>query len=477
MSGVAGGNRIKKENVEETFSNFISQVLRKIPGFTKASLSGSIKSGAKADYGDIDSIASFEGDDKKEVKQRIIDTISTLPSNIIIPFKSEKYKGRKFYNSGELISVLFPIAGTQGETIQVDIIISLSEMEHTFKNNFLDLSAEKQGLLIGLAKVIFIEEQPQMVLKRMGISSAPTLKENEEFEFNLSSVKLTLRKVTLDKFKESNREEIWNSSNWDDVEKLFINFDLSKNFDELLQELNSTLKNQRSKNRISGTFKSMVSVKSGEVGTPKGAAKEAAISKVLKTLAESLNDSSKVVAIYAGGFKPPHKAHFENAKILSKEADKLIIFVGPSIREGVVTVTPEQSKAIWEVYSKYLSAPTEIHISPVTPIKDTYDWIDENKDQVNKIITGTTENEMKKFASLIKKKEQYPNVELKVLDTIPSDSGKKFSATTIRSSEEEVKKGDWLPSLSPEDRTKVINILLTKLESFQSFFNRVGRTS
>jgi len=472
MSGVAGGNRIKKENVEETFSNFIDQVLSKIPGFVKASLSGSIKVGTKADYGDIDSIALFEGEDKREVKQRIIDTITALPQNIVIPFRSEKNKGKRFYNSGELISILFPIAGTQkGETIQVDIVISLSEHEHTFKNEFLDLPAEKQGLLIGLAKCVLIEQPPQKVFRRLGIKNVPPLESDDEFEFNLSSVKLTLKKVKLKNFKEIAKEEIWTSTSWDDVQKLFAGYDISGSFEELLQELSLKLKNPRSKNRIAGTFRSMVSVKSGEVGTSKGAAKEVALQRVAKTLAESLEDGSNVVALYAGGFKPPHKAHFENAKILSSKADKLIIFIGPVIRKGAITVTPEQSKAIWEIYANYLSASVEVHLSPVTPIKDTYDWIDAHQDDVDLIITGTTKEEMSKFASLIKNKEQYPKVKIEVLPIIATDEDKKFSASDLRTSEDSITEGSWMPNISDEDKQRVIDILIPKLESFRAFFS------
>ena len=216
----------------------------------------------------------------------------------------------------------------------------------------------------------------------------------------------------------------------------------------------------------------MVSVKSGEVGTPKGAAKEAALERVAKTLAESLEDGTNVVALYAGGFKPPHKAHFENARILSSKADKIVIFIGPKIREGAIIITPEQSKAIWEIYANYLSASVEVHISAVTPIKDTYDWIDAHQDQVDEIITGTTEEEMKKFASLIKNKEKYPKVRLETLPIIASEEDEKFSASNIRSSVDVIAEGSWMPNISEEDKQRVVDILMPKTESFSSFFKK-----
>ena len=459
MSGVAGGNRIQKADVQATFNKYIDQVLKTIPGFKKASLSGSVKAGSKADYGDLDLVIWFEGDDKREVKQRIIDAINKLPSDVIVPFKSEKYTGRRYYNSGELISVLFPIEGKQDEFIQVDNIIALTEEESVFKESFLDLPAEKQGLLIGLAKVILIEQDPEEVFRRMGITNVPKLAKDEEFEFNLSSVKLTLRKVKLDNFKEVAREDIWSTANWGQIKILFKGFNIDGSFEDLLDDIARKLTNPRSKNRIAGTFRSMVSVKSGEVGTPKGAGKEAALEKVAQTLSEALDDQSNTVALYAGGFKPPHKAHYENARLLGDQADKLIIFIGPKIREGV-EITAQQSKAIWEIYAKYLATPVDIQISQVTPIRDIYDWVDQNQDKVDKIVTGTMADERGKFSYFTKNKDKYQKVELIDLPIIVAKEDDKFSATEIRKSEDYLLSGKWIPSVvSKQDKQAIIDIV------------------
>lgn len=464
MSGVAGGNRILRQDVQATFNKYVSEVLSTIPGFKKASLSGSVKAGSKADFGDLDVITWFEGDDKREVKQRIIDAISKLPSNVIVPFKSEKYTGRRYYNSGELISVLFPIEGQEDQYIQVDNIIALTEEESVFKGSFLDLPAEKQGLLLGLTKVILLEENPDEVFRRMGISNLPPLEEGEEYEFNLSSVKLALRKVKLENFKEVAREEIWSTTNWGTIKILFRGFNIDGSFEDLLDDIARKLTNARSKNRVAGIFRSMISVKSGEVGTAKGKGKEDALEKVAQTLSEALDDQSITVALYAGGFKPPHKAHYENAKLLSQNADKLIIFIGSKVREGV-KITAEQSKAIWEIYSKYLATPVEIVISPVTPIKDIYDWVDQNQSEVDKIITGTMADEKGKFSYFIKNKDKYPKVELKDLPVIVAKEDDKFSATEIRKSKEYMTSGKWIPSIvSKEDKQAIIEIVTPKEE-------------
>jgi len=485
MSGVAGGNRIERGDVQATFNKYVEEVLSNISGFKKASLSGSVKAGSKPDFGDLDIIVWFEGDDKREVKQRLIDAALALPQNIIVPFKSEKYTGRRYYNSGELISVLYPIVGKEDQYIQVDNIISLTEEEHAFKGSFLDLPAEKQGLLIGLAKVILLEEDPEEVFRRMGISNLPKLQKGEEFEFNLSSVKLSLRKVKLENFKEVAREDVWSTTNWGTIKILFKNFNIDGSFEDLLDDIARRLTNARSKNRIAGIFKSMVSVKSGEVGTAKGKGKEDALEKVAQTLSEALDDGSEIVALYAGGFKPPHLAHFENAKFLSTKADKIVIFIGPKIREGV-TITAQQSKAIWEIYSKYINVPMEIHISKVTPVLDVYEWIDANQDKVTDIITGAMADEMGKFAGIEKQKQKgnYKNVEVKELPVITNKEDDKFSATDIRKSKDFLLSGKWIPkvvskedkqtiidTIAPKEEPSVQNKMLTAVDNvFESFF-------
>jgi len=460
MSGVAGGNRIEKADVQKTFQKYIKEVLKKVPGFKKAELSGSVKVGSKSDYGDLDLITLFEGEDKKEVKQRIISVINSLPSTIIIPFKSEKYLGRKYYNSGEIISVLYPIEGKENQYIQVDNIISLTDEEHKFKGGFLDIPAEKQGLILGLTKVVLLEENPQDVFKRMGIKNIPTLEENEEFEFNLSSNKLTLRKVKLEGFKEVSREEIWTSTNWNSIKDLLSNYNIEGSFEELLVDVVHKLKNPRSKNRVKGIFKSMISVKSGEANTPKGDNKEKALSKVDSLLEQE--NKNKTVALYGGGFKPPHLAHFNNAKILAGKADKVVIFIGKKVREGL-EITPDQSLQIWKVYSKYIPTDIELKISPISPVTDIYEYVEYNENTVGKIITGALPDEMNRFTGFLKQPERHPNLEILTLPEV-KDEDNKFSATAIRHSETYLKTGNWIPKeVSKSDREKILNILAPTL--------------
>ena len=460
MSGVAGGNRIQKQDVDRTFTAYYNKVLKNIPGFKKASLSGSVKAGTKPDYGDLDLIVLFDGEDKREVKQRIIDYVTSQSDSVIVPFKSPKYSGRKYYNAGELISVLFPIQNKESDQyIQIDNIIALDPTEHTFKGSFLDLPAEKQGLLIGLAKVIFLEEPAARIFKKLGIKDAAPLEKDEEYEFNLSSNKLTLRKVKLDNYKEVGREELWSTTDWNAVDNLFSSFKTDGTFEQLLSSINRRVKNPRSKRRIAGVFKTMVTVKSGEQGTPKGDAKVAAIGKVDQVLTEAANNER--VGLYGGGFKPPHKGHFKIAYKLAEKVDRLIIFIGPKIREGQV-VTPIQSEEIWKTYSRYLPVnDIEIRIAPITPIRSLYEWVDENQDAVGSILVGGVKGESAgRFSHFIKNQDKYPKVQIVEFNPLLDAEDEKLSASYIRTKPDYLEGMGWAPEvLNSVEQNKIKKIL------------------
>ena len=269
MSGVTGNNPIKGRNIfKKIYDDYTSNLL-KIPEVKNVQISGSYVSNAnKKEFGDMDLILTVNTNlDKKEFKKKLAKTLVNLKGTK--PFVSPKYKGRKFYNSGEIITVSYKSKDI--EPCQIDNIIALSNDEAKFKLNFLNMSAEKQGLLLGLMKVVFIENWKTPI---------PSPKDTE-YEYNLSSKELSLRLVKYKPgtLKEIKREIIWTSTKWEDVLSL-VPFDLNKTFAELVSDC-KTLK-PRSKNRIKGIFKSMVSVKSGEVGKPKGQRKEYCITQIEK---------------------------------------------------------------------------------------------------------------------------------------------------------------------------------------------------
>jgi hypothetical protein len=313
MSGVSGNERVSSRQNFDYIVKEYTKLISGFPGFNGLSPSGSYNSNkSKTTFGDIDLIVHIDGslydNDKAVLKKRLAEFLTSKDNDTITPFQSEKYKGKRFYNSGEIITVSYQSPNKDIPAAQVDNVIVLDSDEAEFKTNFLDFPAEKQGLILGLVKVISLEEKIDSIAKRMGISNIEELEENQEYSFNLSSVELQLRKVTYEagSFKEKTREIVWKNNGWQAVVKLLKSYDLSLSFDDLLATIKKKLKNPRSGKRITGVFKSMISVKSGEVGTEKGQNKTDAIQKVSSVLgeqtqrrsitsmiAERLNDESK----------------------------------------------------------------------------------------------------------------------------------------------------------------------------------------
>lgn len=461
MSGSAGGNRIKRQLVKKTVEAYVEMVIGKYPQYKGYSLTGSFENKSKKDFGDIDLIITVSGTDKKEIKEDLMKFFASFSDSIIVPFKSVKYSGKKSLSSGELVTVLFPVLGTQ-DFVQIDNIISTSEQETEFKRSFLNLPAEVQGLLIGLARVFLLEHDFNQTVSKLGIGGLSIPTEGQEYEFVLSSKGLSLRKVELgSNFKEKSREDVWISTDWKLVEKMFDSYSIYGGFETLLDEIARTVTSERARTRLKGFFTSMVTVKSGETGTEKGERKTQAITKVGKVF----ESKGSTVAIYGGGFKPPHLAHFTNARILGTLAEKLIIFVGPVVREGEIEITPEMSKQIWEIYCKYIPVPCEIYLSKETPILDTYKWVEAFGGQYSKIITGAMEGELKRFKAFLTKKDKYPNVDIYQLPRIESNQAVKVSAVDIRSSKDVLLGEEWIPEeLTKEDKQRVINIIMKKQE-------------
>ena len=466
MSGSAGGNRIPREVVEKTVQDYIDKVLSKFPGFKKAKVTGSYNAGTKQDFGDIDLIVQLDGTDKKIIKQDLAKYFTTLPDSVIVPFKSDKYKGKKSLSSGELVTILYPIVGIPDQFVQIDNIVSISEEESTFKNTFLDYSAEVQGLLLGLAKVICLEEDPKSIFKRLGITNVPELEPNQEYEFNLSGVGLTLRIVTLDNFKEIDRTDVWKSSDWSTVKKLFANYNIDTDFKILLKELASTLKNPRSKNRIKGIFKSMVSIKSGEVGTPKGDNKQIALNSVDSMLEnmlfkglvrELISDfiveeiTKESIALYPGKFKPPHKGHFDVAKQLLKKVNRVEIIISSKPVDGI---TAEQSKKVWELYNTLLGGDLDIKIIQGSPVTYVLDTIEANPNNHYVAVYGKGEEDRYRNVG---KDPRYMNAEIFDGGTTTSDGGN-INATDFRNA---LRSGQDITKFIPDglDKQDVFNAL------------------
>lgn len=286
MSGSIGGKRIKRAEVKPTLDNYIEKVLKGFPGFVSAQITGSYNAGTRTDHGDIDIAVHIKGSDVKVVKKNFKTYLDSLGDDLTPRFVFGRNEGNKSQLYGAIVTCGFPIHGREEDYVQIDNIIVTNENEQRFQKEFLDLDAAKQGLIMGLIRVILHHKNADKILDNIGLVDLPKLSGNQEYEFVLSSAGLSFRKVTLNNdMKEVSREELWRSANWDIVEYILSDFNLKQSYEELLTQVAKMVKNdKRSCKRIVGIMKSMIKVGPGEIGTPKGIGKENAIKLAEETL-------------------------------------------------------------------------------------------------------------------------------------------------------------------------------------------------
>ena len=321
-SGSIGGNRILRADVKPTVEKYEKEVLQKFPGYKKCEITGSYNAGTKKDHGDIDLCIWIDSkEDIKNVKKEFKKHVEDLPDELTPKFRSGKNQGKKAQLYGSIVTCQIPIVGKEDEFVQIDNIIVLTPEELNFQKSFLNLNAQSQTFDTAIVRVA-PDDKKEKAFKHYGIADLPRLDTNQEFEFVLSSAGLSLRKVTLtDERKQKAKEEIWRSVNWEDVTWLLdmiLDFNSDgKEYEEMLDRAAEVFKNdERARKRICGVMKSMINIGPGEVGTPKGEAKEKGIKLAYDKLGVEMNEN-KIENNY---FKPINKYLTESIdKYFSKQ--------------------------------------------------------------------------------------------------------------------------------------------------------------
>ena len=296
-SGSIGGNRILRADVKPTVEKYEKEVLQKFPGYKKCEITGSYNAGTKKDHGDIDLCIWIDSEeDIKKVKKEFKKHVEDLPDELTPKFRSGKNQGKKAQLYGSIVTCQIPIVGKEDEFVQIDNIIVLTPEELNFQKSFLNLNAQLQTFDTAIVRVA-PDDKKEKAFKHYGIADLPRLDTNQEFEFVLSSAGLSLRKVTLtDERKQKAKEEIWRSVNWEDVTWLLdmiLDFKSDgKEYEEMLDRAAEVFKNdERARKRMCGVMKSMINIGPGEVGTPKGEAKEKGIKLAYDKLGVEMNEN------------------------------------------------------------------------------------------------------------------------------------------------------------------------------------------
>jgi len=355
MSGVTGDLKIPSRKIFDKILVDYKKIISGFPGFKGLETSGSYNSNKSKDtFGDMDLILQVDGskykNDKKLVKKELSKYLSSFSKNIVTPFTSQRYAGKRYYNSGEIITISFKSKHADN-SCQIDNIISMDKVEAKFKKDFLDMPAAKQGLILGTVKVAFLDQDEDKILKKLKITK-PKLNDNQAIEFNISSKEIQLRKLTYapNSFKEIKREFIWTSTNWKDLTKILYTLKLDVSFEDLLVQIKKQFKSKRAQNRIAGVFRSMVSIKSGEVGKQKGIDKQTALDLVARTLSENKTNKNSIRSIFKnilneknqkntglilGRFQPFTKGHEKMLDFAIKNSDDVVLCIVVAKKENL----------------------------------------------------------------------------------------------------------------------------------------------
>jgi hypothetical protein len=418
MSGAAGGSRINKENLKDTIRDYRDNILKPLGLDKSYSITGVRSRPEKNIFGDIDIVVSFQGGDKKELKQELAQFLSQVDKIPAIPHK----KNNKYFIHGNIVSTLYPISGKEGEYVQIDNIVTTSKEEGKFVFNMLDLPAQEQTLAIGLAKTIFTEldeKQIENLFKELNVPIDDRPSEGEEYDFNLNPSELSLRIVPIGK---NDGREIWKSNKFEDVKKLTsalgINIEKDK-FDDIISKIKK-FKNRRSIDRLKGMFAKNIRVGDAEKEIEKGVKKQQALDTVAALegkysplvmslikpfiegetiIVEDENQPKKIIAVFPGKFKPPHKDHIARIKAAANDADEVLVLVSPKTEpsgtdkksreklETQIPISADQSLSIFKSLNLpknvkvLLSNDSSLPVPSPSPVAAAYELFKNNPEQ------------------------------------------------------------------------------------------------
>jgi hypothetical protein len=182
------------------------------------------------------------------------------------------------------------------------------------------------------------------------------------------------------------------------------------------------------------------------------------VKALIQPLLEANQDN---IALIPGGFKPPTLGHFYLVDQVANrpEIDKVIVLIGHKTRDGV---TKEESKAIWDIYQKYLPSNVEIQIADnSSPISDVGSLIKNNPQNMYYPVVGIRGEmdlgDLKRFDSMKGKYDNFKPIVIK------SEGEDRISGTNTRAAligGEKEKFQTYLPTeLTDEEKEKVWNIL------------------
>lgn len=174
------------------------------------------------------------------------------------------------------------------------------------------------------------------------------------------------------------------------------------------------------------------------------------INKLVKKITSKIiKESTPIIGLYPGKFKPPHKGHLNVVKKALNECDEVHIIISNKIHEGY---SPELSKKLWEIYTKNLPQVKISIAEESTPVTQIYKEI---KDDTNNYLVIYGKGEEDRYKAINENREKYSNA-----DIINAGNFDDISATQLRE------------AIKNKDHFKIKN-LIPKEISVRQFLNEI----
>lgn len=135
-----------------------------------------------------------------------------------------------------------------------------------------------------------------------------------------------------------------------------------------------------------------------------------------------LEQSTPIIALYPGKFKPPHAGHFSVVAKAANIADKVIVIMSNVPKDEF---TPEESMKVWMLYKDILPDNVQIIISTKSsPVSEVFDII---KDKSTDFLVLYGKGEESRYNAIKRDREKYSNV-----DIIDAGNFESLNATDLR---------------------------------------------
>jgi cytidyltransferase-like protein len=139
-------------------------------------------------------------------------------------------------------------------------------------------------------------------------------------------------------------------------------------------------------------------------------------------VSQLLEESTPIIALYPGKFKPPHAGHFDVVIKAAEIADKVIVIISNIPKDEF---TAEDSMKVWTLYKDLLPSNVQIIISTKTsPVNEVFDIV---KDKTQDFLVLYGKGERSRYASIERDREKYSNV-----DIVDAGTFESLNATDLR---------------------------------------------